>query len=162
MIRGLHHVAISTRDIERLLAFYTDVIGCEVVIRFNWERGYKVGDEVVGLKDSSVLHAMVRAGNAYIEMFQFLTPSSRHADLDRPVNDAGISHFCFDVGDVLGEYDRLLAAGVRFNCPPREMGGMVRTVYGRDPDGNVLEFQQIIDPTVAFVLPPFEGAVIRA
>ena len=27
MIRGIHHVAISTPDIDRLAAFYTDVVG---------------------------------------------------------------------------------------------------------------------------------------
>jgi catechol 2,3-dioxygenase-like lactoylglutathione lyase family enzyme len=33
MIRGLHHTAISTPDIDRLVRFYRDVIGFRVA----WE-----------------------------------------------------------------------------------------------------------------------------
>jgi catechol 2,3-dioxygenase-like lactoylglutathione lyase family enzyme len=107
MIKGLHHVGMATHDIERLLAFYTDLIGCTVVIRFDWEVGYDDGDSVVGIVGSSVKHAMMRAGNSYIEIFQFLTPLGRAAVPNRPVNDVGISHFCFDVEDVDEEYERL-------------------------------------------------------
>ena len=31
MIRGVHHVAISTPNLERIVAFYRDVVGAEVV-----------------------------------------------------------------------------------------------------------------------------------
>lgn len=161
MIRGLHHVGMATHDIERLLTFYTKLIGCTEVIRFDWEAGYADGDRVVGLTGSAVKHAMMRAGNSYLEIFQFLSPLGKKAIPNRPVNDVGVSHFCFDVENVDEEYERLSSAGVRFHCPPVEMGGMVRTTYARDPDENVIELQQIIDPSVSFILPPFEGAVIR-
>lgn len=31
MIRGIHHTAISTPDLERALAFYRDLLGLRVV-----------------------------------------------------------------------------------------------------------------------------------
>lgn len=31
MIRGVHHVAISTPNLERIVAFYRDIVGAEVV-----------------------------------------------------------------------------------------------------------------------------------
>jgi predicted enzyme related to lactoylglutathione lyase len=50
---------------------------------------------------------------------------------------------CFDVDDVEAEYQRLLAAGVRFHTPPQDFGS-ARATYGRDPDGNVFELQQLM------------------
>jgi len=48
---------------------------------------------------------------------------------------------------------RLQAAGVVFNCPPPKFpGSSIRATYGRDPDGNVIELQQISDPEHAFAL----------
>jgi hypothetical protein len=34
--------------------------------------------------------------------------------------------------------------GAVFHCPPQDFGGAVKATYGRDPDGNVFELQQII------------------
>ena len=31
---------------------------------------------------------------------------------------------------------------MRFHCAPQDLGAGVRTTYGRDPDGNVVELQQ--------------------
>ena len=42
MIRGIHHVAISTPNLERIVAFYRDVIGAEVVYEGGWEQGSEV------------------------------------------------------------------------------------------------------------------------
>jgi hypothetical protein len=33
---------------------------------------------------------------------------------------------------------------MRFNTPPRTVFG-VRTTYGADPDGNVIELQEVLD-----------------
>ena len=38
---------------------------------------------------------------------------------------------------------------MRFHVPPpaaADMGGQIRATYGRDPDGNVVELQEILDP----------------
>ena len=64
---------------------------------------------------------------------------------DRPVHDHGYTHFSLDVKDVDDEYERLLAEGVTFHCPPINLGPKCRTTYGRDPDGNVIEFQELFD-----------------
>ena len=62
-------------------------------------------------------------------------------DPNRPVCDHGITHIAFEVDDLDAEYDRLKAAGMRFHCPPQNLG-VSRVTYGRDPDGNVLELWQ--------------------
>lgn len=161
MIRGVHHVAMATEDLDKMLDFYVGLLGCEIVVRYDWDVGSEAADNVVGLKDSSTRHAMIKAGNIYIELFQYLTPPGKPPVKDRPVNDCGITHICFDVVGVEAEYTRLKAAGVEFNGPPQVLGGMVHTIYGRDPEGNVFEIQEIIDPSVSFLLPEFVGEVLR-
>ncbi|KKW90131.1 VOC family protein [Sphingobium chungbukense] len=157
MIRGIHHVAIATENLDTMLDFYVGLLGCEIVVRYDWDKGSHEADVVVGLKDSSTRHAMIKAGNAYIELFQYLTPPGRPPIRNRPVNDCGLTHICFDVVGVEAEYERLKAAGVYFNGPPQVLGGMVHTIYGRDPEGNVFEIQEIIDPSVDFLMVEFSG-----
>ena len=152
MIRGIHHVAISTGDLERALRFYRDLLGFEVAMRFDWERGTQMADDITALEDSSAKSTMLRAGNAYVELFEYTSPTPRPGDPERPVCDHGITHLCLDVTDLDGLYDRLVAAGMRFHCPPQDAGDGIRTTYGRDPDGNVVELQEIRDETSAMSL----------
>lgn len=151
MIRGIHHVAISTGDIDRLIAFYRDVIGMEVARESSWPVGSERIDALVGLPGSSARTATLRMGNAYLELFQYVTPSGAPQPHDRPVSDHGYTHFCLDVVDIDAEFERLSAAGMPFHCPPppaRSIGsGSLRSTYGRDPDGNVVELQEFLDPT---------------
>jgi len=145
MIRGVHHTAISTGDLERALRFYRDLLGFEVISEFAWPAGTLVADQITGLEGSSARAVMLRANNAVVELFQYASPAPRPGDPRRPVCDHGITHICFDVRDVDAEYARLSAAGMTFHCPPQDVGGGVRTTYGRDPDGNVIELQEILD-----------------
>ncbi len=153
MIRGIHHVAVSTPDLERIVTFYRDVIGAQVVYEGGWPAGSEVIDTIVGLRGSHARQAMLRLGNAYLEFFQYVTPPGAPRDPGHGVNDHGYTHFCIDVKDIDAEYERLKAAGVRFNCAPPDFGGgPIRATYGRDPDGNVIELQEILDPQHDFAL----------
>jgi len=38
MIRGIHHTAISTGDLDRALKFYRDLLGFEVAMEFEWPK----------------------------------------------------------------------------------------------------------------------------
>jgi hypothetical protein len=41
-----------------------------------------------------------------------------------------------------------------FHCPPQAVGPDVRTTYGRDPDGNVVELQEVATAEHRIALPP--------
>ena len=42
---------------------------------------------------------------------------------------------------------------MRFHCPPPSFGrSPLRSTYGRDPDGNVIELQEIFDPALPISL----------
>jgi catechol 2,3-dioxygenase-like lactoylglutathione lyase family enzyme len=143
MLLGLHHVAISTPDADRLIGFYRDQLGFKVVFDQSWEPGAELADTVLGLKRTSGRQVLLRTGNAYLELFEFWSPSGRAGDPDRPVCDHGYTHLCLDVDDLDETHDRLAAAGVRFHSPPQDLFPGVRMCYSRDPDGNVVEIQEL-------------------
>ena len=146
MIRGVHHTSITTGDRDRLVTFYRDLLGFEVVSQSEWSGGNPAADAIFGLKDSAVRMAMLRASNAYLEIFEFARPEGRPGDPDRPVCDVGVTHICLCVSDIQGEYARLKLAGMRFHCPPQGAGAVGSATYGRDPDGNIVE---LIEPDPA-------------
>ncbi|MGR8920354.1 MAG: VOC family protein [Gammaproteobacteria bacterium] len=151
MIHGINHVAISTSDIERSHAFYTGLLGFEEVFRLNWDVGHRELDSITGLEDSSARLAMLKCGNACVELFEYATPTPKPGDENRPVNDHGITHLCLQVTDIDAEYERLKAAGMRFHCAPQALGD-IRATYGRDPDGNVVELLEVpADSSLAVV-----------
>jgi catechol 2,3-dioxygenase-like lactoylglutathione lyase family enzyme len=156
MIRGIHHTAISTKDLDRALTFYRDLLGFEVVLEFEWPEGTEFADSITGLMGSAARVAMLRAGNAHIEIFEYSSPPPKEGDPGRPVCDHGITHICLDVVDIETEYERLKAAGMIFHCPPLDLG-ISKATYGRDADGNVVELQEVTDPSSPMAL-RFEGS----
>jgi catechol 2,3-dioxygenase-like lactoylglutathione lyase family enzyme len=90
---------------------------------------------------------MLRIGNAYMEIFQYATPTPAPVNPARPVCDQGWTHLCLDVTDVDAEYQRMLAAGVDTHSEPQRVADGVKTLYVRDPDGNVLEMQEVFPNT---------------
>jgi catechol 2,3-dioxygenase-like lactoylglutathione lyase family enzyme len=145
MIRAIHHIAISTPNLTRSVEFYTSQLGFEVAGGGQW-RDSEALDRHMGLRSSAGRTATLRLGAAMLEIFEFESPPSAPTAGDRPVSDHGLTHICLDVTDLDAEYERLRAAGMRFHAPPLDADVMkVRSVYGRDPDGNVIELQQILD-----------------
>lgn len=141
MIRGIHHVAVHVRDFERMLAFYREAFGFEVVGEaFSWSEDEFI-DTIVDVKHSAAKGAMLRAGTCYMEMFEYSAPAP---DSDRPLNpqDKGYTHFCVDVTDIEEEFQRLRKLGMTFSQTAPIDVGHVKTIYGRDPEGNLIEIQE--------------------
>jgi len=153
MIRGIHHPGITTGDLDRALAFYRDLLGFQPVSDFGWEAGSELSDlavRITGLAGSTGRAVLLRAGNAFVEIFEYKAPASTRSD-DRALSQQGFAHLCVDSGDVIADYARLVAAGVEFNAPPQDVGPM-RLCFCRDPDGNFVELQQITDPASDMML----------
>ena len=144
MIRGIHHVAVHVRDLDRMVKFYKDAFGFEIVgERFSWENAPAV-DAIIDVPHSAAHGCMLKAGTCYLEMFQYGAPPPVSARPLRPF-DKGYTHFCVDVTDIEKEYDRLSGLGMTFgNRTPVNMGH-VKALYGLDPEGNIIEIQETAD-----------------
>lgn len=144
MINGAHHISLSTKDLDRLLDFYHGLLGLPLVSKALVEPGMLPGFErIVGAPGARVWVAQLSAGNIRIEVFCYENPTPALAT-PKPPWDVGIRHIGFDVTDIDSEYQRLKAAGVEFLSPPQSLEGVnMRSVYMRDPDGNIVELQEI-------------------
>lgn len=143
MIKGVHHISLATTDLKRMLGFYRDLLGLEV--RELWEvpETDETFQTIVGMKDAAFHAVWLRAGNVEIEIFEYLHPKGK-AVTPAPACDGGIRHICFDIGDLGNEYQRLKAAGVPFFSEPQHVEAAgVTTCYARDPDGNIVELQEV-------------------
>ena len=83
------------------------------------------------------------SGNMNMEVFCYKNPTPQPGER-RPACDAGIRHLAFDVKDIFAEYERLKAAGVDFISPPQYIEpGKCTSCYFYDPDGNIVEMQEL-------------------
>jgi len=146
MIVGIHHVAIGVPDFERGLAFYRDVLGFEVVERSDFDGEQPRVDSAIGLPRVTAKMAMLKAPNAFIELWQYTHPAPEDRR-GRPC-DQGYVHFALQVDDIEREYARLVAAGMEFVGAPVDFG-VASAIYGRDPFGNVIELYDIRDARIA-------------
>lgn len=145
-INGIHHPSICTPDLDRLLQFYCDVVGFEVVFRSEWSEGSAAIDAIVGVEDSSGRMAMLRASNCYLELIEYRKPRTVVSPQRTEPYHRGYAHICLDVTDIDLEYGRLQKAGMTFHAPPPSgPSGPGRAIYGRDPDGNIVELQELTD-----------------
>lgn len=145
MILGANHVAISVPSLEKALEFYRDLLGLEQVTAFSWTENTPQGqgaDMILAVKGSAADAAHLRTRNLLLELFEFKAGGPAPQDPNRPVIDHGFTHLCFAVKDLDAEYERLQAAGMKFHAPPLPVAEGVRTVYGRDPFGNVIELEE--------------------
>lgn len=140
-IKCMSHVAVSTSDLGRQKAFY-ESLGFEEVFNFRWLAGDRKADAISQLEGTSGEVVWLKLGGMCVELVGYRTPQGEKPQLARRVCDHGISHICLQVEDLAAVYAELAARGVPFHCPPQDFGG-VRATYGRDPDGNVIEFIEL-------------------
>ena len=150
-INGIHHIGMSVPSLDAARAFYVDLLGFTELGSGGWSDSEQM-DRLTRLRGTAARMMFLAAGNTYIEMFEFSAPRPPTPEAERGVNELGFTHLCFDVDDTLAMHARLAAAGIDFHCDPIDSSG-VRTVYGRDPFGNVIELQQIITEGVVRKIP---------
>jgi catechol 2,3-dioxygenase-like lactoylglutathione lyase family enzyme len=115
-----HHIAIYTRDLARLEAFYTQTLGFPVARRW----------DAAGI-------VFVDAGGLWIELTRQDAPDdgTQPRALDQGV---GINHFALQIDNVDRSFRELVDKGVRVLAAPVNYEN-VRVAFLADPDGNVLE-----------------------
>ncbi|HEX7289946.1 MAG TPA: VOC family protein [Conexibacter sp.] len=140
--RGLHHVGVTVRSIERSLAWYRDVFGLEPSFVALSEG--PVLERTVGLENARLRYAMLELSGCRLELIEYLSPIGDDFTLRNC--EVGATHVCFEVADIDAVYAELRAKGVEFSVEPSQvLGGVLegdRYCYFRDPDGIQLELWQ--------------------
>lgn len=140
MLTSVAHTAISVADMNRSLAFYRDLLGLRV--EMDVESTSKKLGVIVGLADARARIVMLDAGNQRIELFQYREPVGKALPAGSRQCDNGLTHIAFNVTDLDGLREELIRHGVAFYGEPQTLGGEMKVVYLKDPDGVTLELMQ--------------------
>jgi catechol 2,3-dioxygenase-like lactoylglutathione lyase family enzyme len=154
MIVGIHHIGVSVESLDRSIAFYEAAFGFEEIVRFPL-RDDAAGRAMLQLPAIAGTAAMLRAANMIVEVFEFA--DARAPQVDRPVNEPGITHFCLQTSSMAEAVPRMEAAGGRFPSEPTDLGADILYAYPRDPDRNVIEVECL--PTAAETVPVWAAHV---
>ena len=132
-IRGFDHWAITVQDIETTIAFYRGVLGCEILYEQLWRAG-------------KLPVISMRVGANVINVHQAGREASPHARQPTP----GSGDVCFRWDAPLEDAVALLDShGIEIEegpVPrPAADGELGRSIYCRDPDGNLLEFLSTVE-----------------
>ena len=143
-IRGIHHIAMHTPNFDAMVRFYRDAFGFRPPAEeWTW-RDSELMDRGIGVPGSVARGLMLKAGNCYLEMFEYASPPPRAGGAAQP-HDHGYTHFCIDVTDIAAEMERLAALGMTFPEPAPIDTGEVKFIYGKDPDGNIIELLEMAE-----------------
>lgn len=128
----LGEIAFRVTDLDASQAFYENVIGLELMRRFESAAFFKIADGYAG--HTQVLALFDRSADA-----DYQAPAQARTTVDHIA-------FAIDVADFEGEKSRLEAAGLE---PRTTTHGWVqwRSLYVYDPDGNNVEFV-CYDPSI--------------
>ena len=138
------HVAFATPDIDRLVDFYSALIGKEPYRRVNKVMGPPV-DEVTDLDGARMRAAWIDVGNMVLEFWQFISPPTPATRIERAEGSPGFGAVVFEVDDLDAEVERLASLGVAVSVDAAP-GHFGRQASAADPDGNQLRFVEIDDP----------------
>lgn len=139
MIKGIHHVAMSTPNLERLANFYIENFGFREVFEFDWTEEHDYAEDILQIERSAATAKILKLDNFHLELFEFSSPEPKPKTSEWRLCDHGQTHMCFEVDDCHEEFKRLTDAGMIFHCEPKLDSDGGYLVYGRDPDNNVVE-----------------------
>ena len=118
------YVVLVVDDLDRALAFYSDLLGLPL--------GHRSGP-----------FAQLATGVTRVSLYErSAMASTLGRDLDPPSPDAPGFELGFKVDDCDGAYQELVAAGATSAVPPTDRAWGQRTAYVRDPDGHLVELAQ--------------------
>ncbi|NIA13949.1 MAG: hypothetical protein GWP08_07700 [Nitrospiraceae bacterium] len=150
MLQGIDHVNIVVTDLERSVAFYTELLGFSVTKRAVLEGDWI--EAIVGLAGVQVdcVYLAPPEPGPRVELLCYRAPRSATLPDTAQANTVGLRHLALRVSDIEGLHARLEQAGVAFIGPPtavpgtavRHEEGQKRLCYFHDPDGVLLEIAE--------------------
>ncbi len=142
----LGHVALATPDIDRLVAFYTKLLGIAPHHRIDNIRNSPKLDDIANIDSLRLRAAWFKTGAMVVEIWQFENPPTSVPTAAPAYTTIGYNTISFAVSNLAQTYQQLRKAGIQFLCAPI-LTGAASSVLLRDPDGNLLSLDE--GPTVS-------------
>jgi catechol 2,3-dioxygenase-like lactoylglutathione lyase family enzyme len=142
---GVHHIAIGVKDLESMRSFYKEVLGFSDVFVDFPQAEYPALSEVVRAPHpvyGAVLFSQA-AGGIIVELVQMIDPVPRPIRKPFRYGDVGLGKMTIAVSDV-EQICRELRGRIDWCTAPKSVSlpgrDDYRFVFGRDPEGNLIEF----------------------
>lgn len=129
-----HHVGITVEDLTATLPFYRDVLGLEVVDRF--EVGGEAFADAVGVEGAHGEFVHLAADGIRLELVEY-DPQARGSPA-AGLNQAGAAHVGLEVADLAAVYADL-PDDVPTISEPRTTESGTTVCFLRDPESNLVE-----------------------
>lgn len=128
-LAGLDHLVLRVTDLEKMIGFYTTVLGAEVV----WRR-----------PDFGLVH--LRCGTDMLDMVPIDGPLGKKGGAAPGAEGRNLDHFCFQVAEPFDQdaiVRHLEAHGAQVGEIRDRFGalGTGVSIYVTDPEGNVVELK---------------------
>ena len=144
LVQSVGAVAMTVGNMERSIAFYSDVLGFEKISDVDvLGEPYERLQAIFGLRMRVV---RMRLGGEAIELQEYLTPRGRPIPVDSRSHDRWFQHIAIIVSDMDRAYARLRQHHVEHaSAAPQRLpdwnvnAGGIRAFYFKDPDGHPLE-----------------------
>jgi glyoxylase I family protein len=121
----LHHVALTVKDLEQSVGFYTSNFNLSVAFRF--ER-----------LDMGAAAVFLSTGNSYLELWAF---NDKKIGELTDLGVTGIKHVAFQSEDIESDYARLVKNGLKCQQVKEGKSGG-KYFFTHDLDGNQIEIYQ--------------------
>jgi lactoylglutathione lyase len=125
-LTSIAHIAIRARDIEPMVAFYTEKLGFAEMFRLNQDNG------------ALMLVYLRITDDQYLELFPNGT-----GDGPAPSQAVGPNHFCLSVTDLDATVAGLTGRGVTLTRPLQMGRDENRQAWIADPEGNRIELMEM-------------------
>jgi glyoxylase I family protein len=121
-LKGIHHIALNVKDLDRAERFYKDVLGFQITHRFS----------------KGVRHLMLETGNAAIALFE--SPELEVKEAMNLLSEVGYLHVALeaDPADFKNIVKELQSKNIHIDNGPIKRGDG-ESIYFNDPDDNHLE-----------------------
>jgi catechol 2,3-dioxygenase-like lactoylglutathione lyase family enzyme len=147
MITDLGHTGLVVSDMDKMVVFYQDVFGFEVVL--DTAVSGKEADDIVNFHIERERIVVLQLGKAQIELLEY-RPCGRKYPTDFRSNDLFGVHLAFITDDMGKEYKILKEKGVKIiSQGPQTIPddhpvfAGTKVLYFEDPEGHPLELLQM-------------------
>ncbi len=143
-MKTIRHTGIVVKDLKKMLHFYVDLLGLEVIKKMNESGSYI--DTITALKKVKVTTVKMKADDGGLIELLYFTSHPKQLCMRKNLCDVGISHIAFTVENVDTVYRELAKCGIRFNSLPQvSPDGDAKVVFLRDPEGNLIEMVEVLN-----------------
>lgn len=150
-IIGFNHVGISVRDLDEMLSFYQKATNYQLLKRIRVEEN-EAADRLYGKTGIAYETAILKGPNMLLELTEFAKQTDTLIR-KMPPQGPGMTHTCYQSAEKRSGYDQFKQAGVGMLSrgeEPIDLGGYgVTYAYGYDPEGNMVELEQMSETVIS-------------